>query len=106
MMVWKIRNNSLSGCVGAELAEGENTERVKVQPEQGACSAEVRRAGIKPPSGEVSPMGAPLVPLYSLQPSGGLGVHVLKGGGVWCGKSVEGPDVQPEPPREGAPASL
>ena len=47
-------------------------------------------------------MGAPLVPLYSLQPSRGLGVHVLKGGGVWYGKSVEGPDVQPEPPREGA----
>lgn len=47
-------------------------------------------------------MGAPLVPLYSIQPSGGLGVHVLKGGGVWYGKSVEGPDVQPELPREGA----
>lgn len=26
MMVWKIRNNSLSGCVGAELAEGKHSE--------------------------------------------------------------------------------
>lgn len=26
MMVWKIRNNSLSGCVGAELTEGKHSK--------------------------------------------------------------------------------
>lgn len=99
MMVWKIQKQQPLGVWGAELAEGKNTARMKVQPEQGLALQGLEEQGIKPQSGEAGPYGSLWFLCAQSPAQRQTWGSCPKGRVCGVGGSVEGPGVQPEPAR-------